>query len=100
MNIQVLEIRPDDRGGAVKAKVDVRFHGLDIFDVKVMNTGAELWVSLPATAWEDATGKRRWRQHVKFADKAVQKQVERIVLDAWKPKVVEAEPFYDDPIPF
>jgi hypothetical protein len=29
-------------------------------------------------------GKQRWRQHVKFADASDKREIERIVLSAWK----------------
>ena len=86
--IEVLEIRPVDNCGNVRAFVKLRLGGLVIHGVKVVSQeGQKAWCALPQTKSGD-----RWYPVVEITSKPLKERVSAAVLDAWQASRQEVIP--------
>jgi hypothetical protein len=83
--IEVLDLKPLEKPGNLKAFVSVQVHGITIRDCRIVQQpGQQAWLSPPQQSYEVA-GERKWKAIVEFP-KELRKEIEAVVLEAWQGK--------------
>jgi len=69
MNIEILEIRLQNNGKALKAFVDLCLDGITVRDFRVIQEHKRrLWVACPQISWRGKEGKIKYKTIITFPD--------------------------------
>jgi hypothetical protein len=94
MDIEVLDIKPLDNAGTLKALVSVRIGAITINDCKIIcQEGRRPWLGLPSKEYQSKSGDRRFSPIVELPD-ALRAELSRLVLSAWEKHERGARPSY------
>jgi len=91
MSVKVLNLRPVQNRGNLKAFVDVEINEILIRSFRVVQQpGQRPWVSPPVESWEGDDGQRHYRRLVVLPED-LREEVFRAILAAWRESKHESE---------
>lgn len=82
--IAVLDIRPMQGAGNIRACLSIRIGAVTIHGCKIVQQpGQRAWLAMPERQWQDAGGKKHYSPTVELSSD-LKKRVNEIVLAAWE----------------
>jgi hypothetical protein len=94
VDIQILEIRPQNSGRPLRAFVDIAYEGLTIRDFRIVKEdGKPLTVVCPQVSWKDKSGFIKYKTVITLPPE-LKGEADRLILNAY---AQEMENHYGNP---